>query len=76
LGLTATPTYSNKYKYGWLEKLFRQRILDQVTAQQLMADDILSKPEIEQNKLTLRLLILKQKNIRNGLKITKIYRNT
>jgi superfamily II DNA or RNA helicase len=76
LGLTATPTYSNKYKYGWLEKLFPQRILDQVTAQQLMADDILSKPEIEQNKLTLRLLILKQKNIRNGLKITKIYRNT
>jgi superfamily II DNA or RNA helicase len=33
LGLTATPTYSNKYKYEWLEKLFFQPILDQVTAQ-------------------------------------------
>ena len=22
LGLTATPTYSNKYKYGWLKKFF------------------------------------------------------
>ncbi len=47
LGLAATSTYSNKYKYGWLEKLFPQRILDQVTAQQLMANGILSKPEVE-----------------------------
>jgi superfamily II DNA or RNA helicase len=39
---------SNKYKYGWLEKLFPQRILYQVTAQQLMVYGILSKPEIEQ----------------------------
>ena len=46
LGLTATPTYSNQYKYGWLEKLFPQLILYQVTAQQLIADGILSKPEI------------------------------
>jgi len=50
LGLTATPTYSNQYKHGWLEKLFPQRILYQVTAQQLMADGILSKPEIEQHE--------------------------
>ena len=50
LGLTATPTYSNQSKYGWLEKLFPQRILYQVTAQQLMGDGILSKPEIEQHK--------------------------
>jgi superfamily II DNA or RNA helicase len=50
LGLTATPAYSNKYKYGWLEKLFPQRILYQVTAQQLMVYGILSKPEIEQHK--------------------------
>ncbi len=50
LGLTATPSYTNKYKYGWLEKLFPQRIIYQVTAQLLMADGILSKPEIEQHK--------------------------
>jgi superfamily II DNA or RNA helicase len=42
--------YSNKYKYGWLEKLFPQRILYQVTAQQLMVYGILSKPEIEQHE--------------------------
>lgn len=40
LRLTATPTYSNKYKHGWLGKLFPQPILSQVTAQQLMADGI------------------------------------
>lgn len=28
LGLTATPTSSNKYKCGWLEKLLSQRIID------------------------------------------------
>jgi superfamily II DNA or RNA helicase len=50
LGLTATPTYSNQSKYGWLEKLFPQPILSQVTAQQLMADGILSKPKIEQHE--------------------------
>ncbi len=50
LGLTATPTYSHQYKQGWLEKLFLQRIVYQVTAQQLMADGILSQPEIEQHE--------------------------
>jgi superfamily II DNA or RNA helicase len=50
LGLTATPTYSIRDKYGWLEKLFPQRIIYQVTAQRLMADGILSKPEIEQHQ--------------------------
>jgi superfamily II DNA or RNA helicase len=53
LGLTATPTYSHQYKQWWLEKLFLQRILYQVTAQQLMADGILSKPEIEQHETNL-----------------------
>jgi superfamily II DNA or RNA helicase len=61
LGLAATPTYSNKYKYGWLEKLFPQRILDQVIAQQLMADGILSKPEVEPHKTNFEILNLKQK---------------
>jgi superfamily II DNA or RNA helicase len=53
LGLTATPTYSNPYKHGWLGKLFPQPILYQVTAQQFMADGILSKPEIEQHETNL-----------------------
>ncbi|MBD2772503.1 pentapeptide repeat-containing protein [Iningainema tapete] len=50
LGLTATPTYTYKCRFGWLEKLFPQRIIYQVTAQRLMADGILSKPEIEQHQ--------------------------
>lgn len=48
LGLTATPTYTDKNKYGWLEKIFPQRIIYQVSAQRLMGDGILSQPKIEQ----------------------------
>ena len=53
LGLTATPTYTQKNRYGWLEKLFPQRIIYQTTAQRLMADGILAQPEIEQHQTNL-----------------------
>jgi len=49
LGLTATPDYTNKHRYGWLESLFPQRILYQVTAQRLMSNGFLAKPEFEQH---------------------------
>jgi superfamily II DNA or RNA helicase/formylglycine-generating enzyme required for sulfatase activity/5-methylcytosine-specific restriction endonuclease McrA len=48
LGLTATPTYSQEAKKGWLHKLFPQGIVHQVTPQQLMAAGILAKPILEQ----------------------------
>lgn len=47
LGLTATPTYSDPQRQGWLLKLFPQNILFQVTPNVLMADGILAKPHCE-----------------------------
>lgn len=44
LGLTATPTYSDERKQGWLKKLFPQGIIYQVSPQKLMAEGILAKP--------------------------------
>ncbi len=48
LGLTATPTYTDKKKKGWLVKLFPQKIIYQVSPQKLMADQILAKPILEE----------------------------
>ncbi len=50
LGLTATPTYSQEAKRGWLLKIFPQGIVHQVTPQQLMAAGILAKPILEEPK--------------------------
>lgn len=47
LGLTATPTYSDENKRGWLKKLFPQGIIYQVSAGRLMADGILARPIAE-----------------------------
>lgn len=47
LGLTATPTYTDETKQGWLTKLFPQGIISQVTASELMSLNILAKPIIE-----------------------------
>ncbi|MDQ3813062.1 MAG: DEAD/DEAH box helicase family protein, partial [Armatimonadota bacterium] len=48
LGLTATPTYTDETKKGWLKKLFPQGILYQVSAQNLMGAGILAKPISEE----------------------------
>jgi len=48
LGLTATPTYSDEKKKGWLVKLFPQKIIYQVSPQKLMAEKILAKPILEE----------------------------
>lgn len=44
LGLTATPTYTDQKKVGWLHTLFPQNIIYQVSSQKLMGDKILAKP--------------------------------
>ena len=75
LRLTATPTYSNQYKYCWLKKNI-QRILYEVTAQQLMVASILYKPEIEYHTTNFETPVFEAKYIKNNLKITKIYRRT
>ena len=50
LGLTATPTYTQKAKRAWLPKVFPQKIIHQVAPQKLMASGILAKPVLEQAK--------------------------
>ena len=52
LGLTATPTYTDKHKRGWLKKLFPQEILYQISPENLMADGILAKPIFESSHTT------------------------
>ena len=48
LGLTATPTYADETKKGWLKKVFPQGIVHEVTPQSLMAAGILAKPILEE----------------------------
>lgn len=48
LGLTATPTYTDEGKKGWLAKLFPQGIIHQVTPHALMAAGVLAKPVFEE----------------------------
>lgn len=47
LGLTATPTYSDETKKGWLKKIFPQGILAQARAGDLIAQGVLAKPHFE-----------------------------
>lgn len=52
LGLTATPTYSDETKKGWLKKIFPQGILAQARAADLMAQGILARPHFERAATT------------------------
>lgn len=45
LGLTATPTYGDESKEGWFNKLFPQKILYQISLDNLIAQKFLAKPE-------------------------------
>ena len=47
LGLTATPTYSDERKQGWLKQLFPQGIVAQQEAQTLIASGVLARPILE-----------------------------
>lgn len=47
LGLTATPTYSDERRQGWLARLFPQNVLSSVSRTRLIADGILAKPLFE-----------------------------
>lgn len=48
MGLTATPTYTDEKKRGWLPKLFPQGIIYEVTPARLMAEKILARPVLEE----------------------------
>ncbi len=47
LGLTATPTYTDETRRGWLKKLFPQEIIHSVRISELQAAQILSRPRFE-----------------------------
>jgi ATP-dependent helicase IRC3 len=49
LGLTATPTYGDEKKAGWLLRLFPQGIVYQAEPNKLMAAGILSRPIFEES---------------------------
>ncbi|RJF75574.1 hypothetical protein D3875_00560 [Deinococcus cavernae] len=48
LGLTATPTYTDERRQGYLKKLFPQGILYQVSPQKLMLEGVLARPIFEE----------------------------
>ena len=45
LGLTATPTYEDETKRGWLKKIFEQEIIYRAEQAKLIAQNILAAPE-------------------------------
>jgi len=47
LGLTATPTFTDERRQGWLKKLFPQDVLFTVSRSRLIAAGVLSKPHFE-----------------------------
>lgn len=51
LGMTATPTYTDDEKRGWLWKLFSDGILHQSTASELIASNVLAEPKVEEVQL-------------------------
>src|SRR5205807_1896796 len=44
LGLTATPTHTDPDKQGWLREIFKQGIVHQTRATELMAAGVLARP--------------------------------
>ncbi len=54
LGLTATPTHSNEKKVGWLNTLFPQGILYQISPNELMAAGVLAQPIFETSCTTIK----------------------
>lgn len=48
LGLTATPTYTDERRQGYLKKLFPQNLLYQADLQQLIAAGVLARPIVEE----------------------------
>lgn len=50
LGLTATPTYNNEEKRGWLKEIFPQEIIYQAEIKNLIFEKILAKPNTIESK--------------------------
>ena len=83
LGLTATPTYTDEKKRGWLAKLFPQGKSEPATANKLMAEGILARPRSldvdtdispELNEREFRLLLNSNRDLPDNV-ITKLAEN-
>jgi ATP-dependent helicase IRC3 len=59
LGLTATPTYTDESRRGWLRELFPQQVIYPKNAEgfidRLIGDGILAKPEFEEHPTNLEV---------------------
>lgn len=53
LGLTATPTYTDESKRGWLTTLFPQGIIHQDSVSRLMAAGVLALPILEEARTSI-----------------------
>ncbi len=57
LGLTATPTYTNKNQRGWLRKIFKGGIIYEITKKALEDKKILATPNFIQQKTNFELAL-------------------
>lgn len=57
LGLTATPTYTNKAQRGWLWQIFEDGIIYQVSKKELEDQRILASPIFIQEKTNFNLIL-------------------
>lgn len=57
LGLTATPTYTDESRRGWLKKIFEEGIIYQVQKDQLQLDNILARENFIQRETNLEMSV-------------------
>jgi superfamily II DNA or RNA helicase len=84
LGLTATPTYTDEAKRGWLGKIFTDGVAYQAKQANLMAQNILAKPvfremptglELEVDNELYRRLVQEHKDLPDAM-VEKLARNS
>ncbi len=84
LGLTATPTYTDETKRGWLGKIFTEGVAYQAKQANLMAQNILAKPifrematglELEVDNKLYRRLVQEHKDMPDDL-VEKLAQNS
>ena len=57
LGLTATPTYTNKHQRGWLWEIFKGGIIYEISKKELEDKKILASPVYIQEKTNFKLVL-------------------
>lgn len=57
LGLTATPTYTDESRRGWLKKIFEEGIIYEVRKDQLQLDNILARENFIQRETDIEMAV-------------------